>query len=62
MHVGVYVIPAKAGIQYHCLFLDSRLCGNDRLKKTFVMQLSIIEFFKGILYHSLNLVSFESFV
>ena len=24
MHVGVYVIPAKAGIQYHCLFLDSR--------------------------------------
>jgi hypothetical protein len=41
MHVGVYVIPAKAGIQYHCLFLDSRLCGNDRLKRTFVMQLSI---------------------
>jgi hypothetical protein len=42
MHVGVYVIPAKAGIQYHCLLLDSRLCGNDRLKRTFVMQLSIV--------------------
>ena len=24
MHVGVYLVPAKAGIQYHCLFLDSR--------------------------------------
>jgi hypothetical protein len=44
MNVGVYVIPAKAGIQYHCLFLDSRLCGNDRLKRTFVMQLSIIDY------------------
>ena len=55
MHVGVYVIPVKAGIQYHCLFLDSRLCGNDRLKRTFVMQLSIVylayvfAFFRGFL-------------